>query len=107
MWFSRLRTRLVSVRMWVQSLASLQHRSWRWLGFGIAVAVAYPAAAAPIQPLAWEPPYPESMALKRKNRKKKKKKKKQIFSGSYYAESWGYIKKENLLPVIFSIVIVK
>jgi len=31
-----------------------------------------PAAAAPIRPLAWEPPYAVSTALKRKKRKKKK-----------------------------------
>ena len=31
-----------------------------------------PAAVAPIQPLAWELPYAESMALKRKKEKRKK-----------------------------------
>ena len=30
-----------------------------------------PAAAAPIQPLAWEPPYAMGMALKRQKKKKK------------------------------------
>ena len=49
-WLSRLRTRLVSMRMWIQSLAllselriqccsELQCRSQIWLGFGVAVAV--------------------------------------------------------------------
>ena len=32
-----------------------------------------PAAIAPIQPLAWEPPYAAGMALKRQKDKKKKK----------------------------------
>jgi len=31
-----------------------------------------PAAAAPIQPLAWEPPYAAGVALKRQKTKKKK-----------------------------------
>ena len=35
-----------------------------------------PAAVAPIQLLAWEPPYAAGMALKRQNTKRKKKKKK-------------------------------
>ena len=34
------------------------------------------AAAAPIQPLAWEPPHDMGVALKRQKKKKKKKKKK-------------------------------
>ena len=33
-----------------------------------------PAAIAPIQPLAWEPPYAEGAALERQKTKKKKKK---------------------------------
>ena len=33
------------------------------------------AAAAPIQPLAWEPPYAVGLALKMTKRKKKKRKK--------------------------------
>ena len=33
-----------------------------------------PAAAAPIQPLAWEPPHAAGAALKSKKKKKKKKK---------------------------------
>ena len=35
-----------------------------------------PTAAAPIQPLAWEPPYAACVALKSKKKKKKKEKKK-------------------------------
>ena len=41
---------------------------WLWL---------WPAAAAPIQPLAWEPPHAFGVALKSKKKKKKKKKKKE------------------------------
>ena len=36
-----------------------------------------PAATAPIQPLAWEPPYAAGAALKSKERKRKKGKRKQ------------------------------
>ena len=32
----------------------------------------WPAGVAPIQPLAWEPPYAVSVALKRKKKKKRK-----------------------------------
>ena len=39
----------------------------QWLWFG-------PAAAAPIRPLAWEPPYALSVALKRPKKKKEKEK---------------------------------
>ena len=35
-----------------------------------------PAATAPIKPLAWEPPYATSVALKREKAKSQKKKKK-------------------------------
>ena len=60
LWLSRLQTHLVSMRMWVQSLALLsglriQHcnvlwyRLWTWLRSWVAVAV---AAAAPIWSLA-------------------------------------------------------
>ena len=39
-----------------------------WLGSHVAVAVVCrPAAAAPIRPLAWEPPYAAGAALKSKN----------------------------------------
>ena len=41
-----------------------------WLGSGVAVAVAVaPAAVAPIRPLASEPPYATSVALKRQKKK--------------------------------------
>ena len=39
--------------------------AWLWLWCG-------PAAVAPIQPLAWEPPYAMGVALKRQKKKKKK-----------------------------------
>lgn len=43
-----------------------------WLGSSVAVAVVYrPAAAALIQPLAWELPYATGVALKRKKKKQK------------------------------------
>ena len=45
---------------WVKDLVLL----WLWL---------WPAAEAPIQPLAWEPPNATSVALKRQKKKKKKK----------------------------------
>jgi len=60
---------------WVKdlALARIGHRSssdpallWLWHR---------PAATAPIQPLAWEPPYVAGAALKRQKKKKKKKKK--------------------------------
>ena len=59
-----------------------------------------PAAVAPIQPLAWEPPYATSIALKSKKKKKKSLLAFQDFSGApathlrlpskifYYPESW-------------------
>ena len=65
--------RLVSMRTWIQSLASLsglrfQHcrelwcRSQMQLGSG-----GRPAATALIRPLAWEPPYATGVALKKKH----------------------------------------
>ena len=41
-----------------------------------------PAAAAPIRPLAWEPPYAAGVALEKAKKKKKKKKTKKITSAS-------------------------
>ena len=38
---------------------------WLWLWYR-------PAAAAPIQPLAWEPPYAEGVALEKTKKKKRK-----------------------------------
>ena len=43
-----------------------------WLRFRVAMAVARPAATAPIRTLAWEPPYAGGAALKRQKKKKKK-----------------------------------
>ena len=40
-----------------------------WLRSGVAVAVARPAAVAPIQPLAQELPYAAGVVLKRKKKK--------------------------------------
>ena len=64
----RKQTQLVSMRIQVQSLASLsglrmQHGHELWcrlqtqLKSGVTVAVARLAALAPIRPLAWEHPY--------------------------------------------------
>ena len=58
LWLSGLRAQLISMRMWVQSLASL----------AVAAAV---AAAALIQHLVWEPPYTARVAIKEKGKKKK------------------------------------
>ena len=80
MWLSRLRTRLVSIKMQVQSLASLSgsiatccgvgHRCgsyltllWLWHR---------PAAMAPIGPPSWELPCATGAAQKRQKKKKKK-----------------------------------
>ena len=49
---------------WVGDLALL----WLWCR---------PAAAGPIQPLAWEPPYATNVVLKRQKKTKKRKKKKE------------------------------
>ena len=45
-----------------------------WLGSGVAMAVARPAAAASIQPLAWELLYAVGVVLKRKRKRKRRKK---------------------------------
>ena len=82
MWLSGLRTQLVSMRMQVGSLASLSG-----LGSGVAVScgVGYRcgsdpvwlwlwrrlAAAASIQPRAWEPPYAAG-ASKKENKQNKR-----------------------------------
>ena len=49
---------------------------WLWHG---------PAAVAPIRPLAWEPPYAASAALKSKKKKKKEKK----------WDKWTYLQNRN------------
>ena len=60
-------TSIVSMRMCVQSLASLD----RWGSPALPWLWRRPAAAAPIQPLAWEPPYASGGALKRQKTNKK------------------------------------
>ena len=66
------RIRLGTMRLWVQSLASLsglgiQCCSELWCG---------PVATSLITPLAWEPPYAMGGAIEKEKRPKKKKKKK-------------------------------
>ena len=72
--------------MWIQSLASLsglriwhycklQFKSQMWLRSGVALAVAWAIATAPIQPLAWEFPYAADVAIRRKQRKEGREKK--------------------------------
>ena len=56
----------------IQPCRELSCRSQMQLRSGIAVAVAWSAAVAPIQPLAWELSYAMGVALKRKKKKKKK-----------------------------------
>ena len=84
LWLSRLRTQLVSMRMRIQSLASLsglriqcqhklQGRSQMQLRSGIAVAVAQAGSCGSDQPGAWEFPYAAGAALKRQKKKRKKK----------------------------------
>ena len=89
------------MRMWVQSLAlfselrircfrELWYRSQMWLRSRVAVAVV--VAAAPIQPLAWEPPYAQGAALKsKKGKKKKKKEEKKNENGHIHKRSPGWI----------------
>ena len=68
------------MRMWAQSLALLSglrigHCSELWYR---------PTAVAPIQPLAWEPPYTPQAALKCKANKTKQNKKNPKRSGNIY-----------------------
>jgi len=76
LWLSRLRTRLVSITMRVQSLASLSglriwhcHKLWSRSQMHSDPTLLWlwrrPAAAAPIRPLAQELPYAAGVALKR------------------------------------------
>ena len=63
----RKRTRLGTLRLQVPSLASLSgFRIWQCCSCGVG-----PAATAPIEPLAWEPPYAagaaQEIAKKKKN----------------------------------------
>ena len=59
----------------------LRCRSQEQLGSGVAVAVVRLADVAPIQPLAWEPPYATGTGLKSKKNKKQKKTQKVIEGG--------------------------
>ena len=87
LWLSQLRTGVVTVRLWVPSLASLSGlripccckllcKSQMWLGSSVAVTVTWAAPVAPIPPLAWELPYAAVATLRRRKRKEKKRKKK-------------------------------
>ena len=88
MWFNRLRTQLVSLRMWFPSLASLsglkiqcflklRHELQMRLRFAIDVAVVV-AAALLIRSLVWELPYAAGVALKRQKTNKQTKPRKWI-----------------------------
>ena len=67
LWLSGLRTQLVSMRTWVRSLASLTGlRIWCCCKLWC-----MSAPGAPIQPLAWEPPYTLCVSLKKRKEKKK------------------------------------
>ena len=76
MWIKSNKSDLVSMRMWVQSLASLRGIA-ESCGIGRrhssdpAVLRLWhkPAVAAPIQPLAWELPYAIGVALKTNKQK--------------------------------------
>ena len=50
------------------------------------------AAAAPIQPLAWEPPYAVGVAIKSKKKKKKKHKKqtRKTTTKKTHCQTWSY-----------------
>ena len=85
LWLSGFWTRLASMRMRVQSLASLSglriwhchelwYRSQMWLGSGVLWLLCRLAAAALIQALAWEHPYATGVALKSKKKNKTKRK---------------------------------
>ena len=80
-------TNLITIRMWVPSLAllsgsgiwccrELRCRLQTPFRFQGAVAVWMLAAVAPIWPLVWEPPYVAGAALKSKKKKKEKIRKK-------------------------------
>ena len=60
----RKQIQLGTMRLWVQSLASLSgSRIWRCRELWCR-----PAAIAPIRPLAWDPPHASGVALKSKNK---------------------------------------
>ena len=77
------RIHLVSMKTQAQSLASLSGlRIWHCYGVGCRHGSDLellwlwhrPASAAPIRPLAWEPPYATGVALEKAKKKKKDKK---------------------------------
>ena len=79
-WLSDYRTRLGSMRLWVQSLSSLSglriqccHELWcrsqTWPGSVLPWLWRRPATIIPIQPLTWEPPYAAGTALKKQKLK--------------------------------------
>ena len=87
LWLSRLRIRPVSMKMQVLALLSgLKDLVWLWLWRRL-------AAAAPVQPLAWEPPHAVVMALKsqkqtNKQTKQKQKTKKPVKGRALLCCSW-------------------
>ena len=83
LWLMGLRTRLISTRMQVPSLALLSGlripncpelccKSQMWLDLVLLWLWYRVAAVAPIRPLAWEAPYASGGATKKKGKKKKK-----------------------------------
>ena len=70
-WEPQVAGLMPGLTQWVKDmvLRELWCRSQKRLGSGMAVAVARPAATAPIRPLAWEPPYAAGVALKRQKTK--------------------------------------
>ena len=64
---------LSGLRIW--RFCELWGRSQMWLRSGVALAVAWAIATAPIQPLAWEFPYAADVAIRRKQRKEGREKK--------------------------------
>ena len=72
---------------------------WLWCGL---------VATAPIRPLAWEPTYAESAALKKKKKKERKsisKKKKKKKSGAFHEDSKECHKKMMFLNVLTALFI--
>ena len=62
--------------------------TWLWL---------WPTAIASIQPLAWEPPYAPSAALKRPKKEKEKKKK-----GKHHPNLYNFYKTDINSCLLFS-----
>ena len=92
LWLRGLRTQLVSMRMQVRSLALLSElRIWRLLWLWCRL-----AAVALIWPLAWEPPYVVSTALKRP-KKKKKGETSIAVRGRQARARWGQLRKQGFV----------